>query len=42
MGVIAWIVPGPGASLLAIMLIRGRRSQGLAGQPRPGHDQLPL
>ena len=33
MGVIAWIVPGLGASLLAIMLI---------GERRHGHDQLPL
>jgi uncharacterized membrane protein YeaQ/YmgE (transglycosylase-associated protein family) len=29
MGVIAWIVPGPGAGLLASMLIPGRRSEGL-------------
>jgi hypothetical protein len=30
MGVIAWIVPGLGAGLLANMLIPGGRSQGLA------------
>ena len=30
MGVIAWIVLGLGAGLLANMLIPGRRSQGLA------------
>jgi uncharacterized membrane protein YeaQ/YmgE (transglycosylase-associated protein family) len=30
MGIIAWIVPGLGAGLLASMLIPGRRSQGLA------------
>ena len=29
MGIIAWIVLGPGAGLLANMLISGRRTQGL-------------
>jgi uncharacterized membrane protein YeaQ/YmgE (transglycosylase-associated protein family) len=29
MGIIAWIVLGPGAGLLANMLIAGRRSRGL-------------
>jgi uncharacterized membrane protein YeaQ/YmgE (transglycosylase-associated protein family) len=28
-GIIAWIVPGLGAGLLANMLILGRRSQGI-------------
>lgn len=42
MAVIAWIVPSLGAGLLVSMLIRGRRSQGLAGERRHCHDQLPL
>jgi uncharacterized membrane protein YeaQ/YmgE (transglycosylase-associated protein family) len=42
MGVITWIVPGLGTGLLASMLTRGRRSQGLAGERRRCHDQLPL
>jgi uncharacterized membrane protein YeaQ/YmgE (transglycosylase-associated protein family) len=42
MGVIAWIVPGLGAGLLANTLIPGRRSQGLAGERRLYHGRLPL
>ncbi len=42
MGVIAWIVLGPSAGLLANMLIPGRRSQGLAGERRLYHGRLPL
>jgi uncharacterized membrane protein YeaQ/YmgE (transglycosylase-associated protein family) len=38
MGVIAWIVLGLGAGLLASMLIPGRRSRGLAEEWR----RLPL
>jgi uncharacterized membrane protein YeaQ/YmgE (transglycosylase-associated protein family) len=42
MGVIAWIVLGVRAGLLANMLIPGRRSRGLAGERRLYHDRLPL
>jgi uncharacterized membrane protein YeaQ/YmgE (transglycosylase-associated protein family) len=42
MGVIAWIVPGLGAGLLANVLIPGRRSQGVAGECRLYHGRLPL
>ena len=42
MGIIAWIVLGLGAGLLANMLIPGRRSQGLAEERRLYHDRLPL
>jgi uncharacterized membrane protein YeaQ/YmgE (transglycosylase-associated protein family) len=42
MGVIAWIVPGLGAGLLAKMLIPGRRSQGLAEECRLSCGRLPL
>jgi uncharacterized membrane protein YeaQ/YmgE (transglycosylase-associated protein family) len=41
MGVIAWIVLGLGAGLLANMLIPGRRSQGLE-ECRLYHGRLPL
>jgi uncharacterized membrane protein YeaQ/YmgE (transglycosylase-associated protein family) len=42
MGVIAWIVLGLGAGLLANMLIPGMRSQGVAGERRLYYDRLPL
>jgi uncharacterized membrane protein YeaQ/YmgE (transglycosylase-associated protein family) len=42
MGIVAWIVLGLGAGLLANMPIPGRRSQGLAEEPRLYHDLPPL
>jgi uncharacterized membrane protein YeaQ/YmgE (transglycosylase-associated protein family) len=42
MGVIAWIVLGLGAGLLASMLIPGRRSRGPAEECRLYHGRLPL
>ena len=42
MGVIAWIVLGLGAGLLANMLIPGRRSLDLAEECRLYHGRLPL
>ena len=42
MDVIAWIVLGLGAGVLASMLIPGRRSQGLAEECRLYHGRLPL
>jgi uncharacterized membrane protein YeaQ/YmgE (transglycosylase-associated protein family) len=42
MGVIAWIVLGLGAGLLAKHADPGRRSQGLAEECRLSHGRLPL